>query len=114
MNAMPIGLDASRVTALTAEPLDWRYKGIPSSWWGRPPAEVCAAGPRPLTEGAVGPLCVLDDSALTHNVATMAMWCRDRGVELAPHGKTHMAPQLLARQLEAGACGVTVATISQL
>ena len=35
-------------------------------------------------------------------------------MELAPHGKTHMAPQLLARQLDAGACAVTAATISQV
>ena len=52
--------------------------------------------------------------ALAHNLATMARWCRDRGVELAPHGKTHMAPQLLARQFDAGACAVTAATISQV
>ena len=44
----------------------------------------------------------------------MAGWCRDRGVELAPHGKTHMAPQLFARQLDAGACGITAATLSQV
>jgi D-serine deaminase-like pyridoxal phosphate-dependent protein len=113
MNAMPPGLDATRVAALADEPLDWRYKGIPSSWWGRTAAEVCAAAPNPLDDGAVGPLCVLSESALAHNLATMSAWCRDRGVELAPHGKTHMAPQLLARQLGAGACGVTVATISQ-
>ncbi len=43
----------------------------------------------------------------------MARWCRNRGVELAPHGKTHMAPQLLARQFAAGACAVTAATVSQ-
>jgi D-serine deaminase-like pyridoxal phosphate-dependent protein len=114
MNAMTSGLDASRVMALADEPLDWRYKGIPSSWWGRTPAQVCAARPPPLADGGVGPLCVLSDSALTHNVTTMAAWCHERGVELAPHGKTHMAPQLFARQLEAGACAVTVATISQL
>jgi D-serine deaminase-like pyridoxal phosphate-dependent protein len=114
MNVMFPGLDASRVAALADEPLDWRYKGIPSSWWGRTPAQVCAARPRPLTDGGVGPLCVLSDSALTHNSTTMAAWCRERRVEVAPHGKTHMAPQLLARQLDAGACGVTVATISQL
>ena len=35
-------------------------------------------------------------------------------MELAPHGKTHMAPQLVARQFEAGACAVTAATISQV
>ena len=40
------------------------------------------------------------------------MVCR-HGVQLAPHGKTHMSPQLAARQLAAGACAVTVATISQ-
>ena len=44
----------------------------------------------------------------------MARWCRERGVELAPHGKTHMAPQLLARQFDAGACAITAATISQV
>ena len=95
------------------EPLDWRYKGLPASWSGRTPAQICAAAPSLLDAGALGPVCVLRAEALTHNLATMARWCRDRGVELAPHGKTHMAPQLLARQFEAGACAVTVATISQ-
>ena len=37
-----------------------------------------------------------------------------RGVDLAPHGKTHMSPQLAAKQLAAGACAITVATISQV
>ena len=63
---------------------------------------------------AVGPVCVLRAEALTHNLTAMAGWCRDRGVELAPHGKTHMAPQLFARQLDAGACGITAATLSQV
>jgi D-serine deaminase-like pyridoxal phosphate-dependent protein len=44
----------------------------------------------------------------------MARWCHDRGVELAPHGKTHMAPQLFARHLDAGACGITAATLSHV
>jgi D-serine deaminase-like pyridoxal phosphate-dependent protein len=64
--------------------------------------------------GAVGPICVLRADALTHNLTAMASWCRDRGVELAPHGKTHMAPQLFARQLGAGACGITAATLSHV
>ena len=44
----------------------------------------------------------------------MARWCAEHGVQLAPHGKTHMSPQLCARQLDAGACAITVATISQV
>jgi D-serine deaminase-like pyridoxal phosphate-dependent protein len=106
-------INAAAVTALADEPLDWRYKGLPASWSGRTPAQICAAGPNLVDEGALGPVCVLRLEALSHNLATMAGWCRDRGVELAPHGKTHMAPQLLARQFESGASAVTVATISQ-
>jgi D-serine deaminase-like pyridoxal phosphate-dependent protein len=105
-------INAAAVAALSDEPLDWRYKGLPASWWGRTPAQIRAAG-SDLPGDAVGPICVLKAEALTHNLETMAGWCRDHGVELAPHGKTHMAPQLLARQFEAGACAVTVATISQ-
>jgi D-serine deaminase-like pyridoxal phosphate-dependent protein len=106
-------INAAAVAALADEPLDWRYKGLPASWWGRTPAQICATG-ADLFGGVVGPLCVLKADALAHNLETMAMWCRDHSVELAPHGKTHMAPQLLARQFEAGACAVTVANISQV
>lgn len=111
---MPATFDATAVGALSDETLDWQYKGLPSRWWGRTPAQVCADGADPFDGGAVGPLCVLSSSALEHNLQTMAEWCRDRGVELAPHGKTHMSPQLLARQFQAGASAVTVATISQV
>jgi D-serine deaminase-like pyridoxal phosphate-dependent protein len=60
------------------------------------------------------PLLTLRESALSHNIAAMADYCRRAGVELAPHGKTTMAPQLAARQLAAGAWGITVATPAQL
>ncbi|KAA0097517.1 amino acid deaminase [Mycolicibacterium sp. P1-18] len=111
---MPTTVDETALAALSAEPLDWRYKGLPSRWWGQTPAQVRAAGVDPFADGAVGPLCVLRESALANNLSAMADWCRDRGVELAPHGKTHMAPQLLARQFDAGATAVTLATISQV
>jgi D-serine deaminase-like pyridoxal phosphate-dependent protein len=60
------------------------------------------------------PLLVLRDSAVAHNILAMAAWCARAGVQLAPHGKTTMAPQLIERQLAAGAWGVTAATISQV
>jgi D-serine deaminase-like pyridoxal phosphate-dependent protein len=110
---MTDAIHATSVAALADEPLDWRYKGLPASWWGSTPAQICDAAVNFPDEGVLGPVCVLRDEALSHNLATMADWCDERGVELAPHGKTHMAPQLLARQLASGATAVTVATVSQ-
>jgi D-serine deaminase-like pyridoxal phosphate-dependent protein len=107
-------INAAAVAVLAEEPLDWRFKGLPASWWGRTPANVCAESPRLFPDGAVGPICVLLADALCHNLALMAQWCDDREVLLAPHGKTHMSPALLARQFDAGACAVTAATISQV
>ena len=55
----------------------------------------------------------LRSSALEHNVALTADYCRRAGVSLAPHGKTTMSPQLWDRQLRAGAWGLTAATAQQ-
>ncbi|KUI35341.1 amino acid deaminase [Mycobacterium sp. IS-1496] len=107
-------IDHDAVAALAEQPLDWRYKGLPAEWWDATPAQICGRSPELFSAGAVGPVCVLRASALTHNLVTMARWCRRRGVELAPHGKTHMAPQLLVRQFDAGAVAVTAATVSQV
>ncbi len=107
--------NAPRLAALADAPVDWRFKGLPASWAGRTPADIVGARVGLFDgDGPLGPVCVLSESAVAHNLATMARWCAERGVELAPHGKTHMAPQLLARQFEAGACAVTAATVSQV
>jgi D-serine deaminase-like pyridoxal phosphate-dependent protein len=112
---MAAPINAAAVAALADEAIDWRFKGLPASWWGRTPAQICVEAPALFDGGGVvGPVCVLRTEALTHNLTTMAGWCRDRRVELAPHGKTHMAPQLFARQLDAGACGITAATLSHV
>ena len=60
------------------------------------------------------PVLTLRESALAGNLAAMAAYCARAGVELAPHGKTAMSPELAARQLASGAWGITVATIGQL
>lgn len=107
-------ISAAAVAALADERVDVRFKGLPAAWAGQTATEICAAAPDLFDAGPLGPVCVLSDEALGHNLATMAGWCARHGVELAPHGKTHMSPQLLARQFEAGACAVTAATISQV
>lgn len=59
------------------------------------------------------PILVLREAALRHNLGLMSEFCSRSNVDLAPHGKTSMAPQLWARQLEAGAWGITAATAGQ-
>src|SRR3954464_12878839 len=68
---------------------------------------------RPLSEIPL-PVLVLRESAVAHNLALMQRWCDERGLALAPHGKTTMAPALIRRQLAAGAWGMTAATVPQL
>ncbi|MGM9485307.1 alanine racemase [Roseateles sp. NT4] len=60
------------------------------------------------------PLAVVRRQALTHNIAWMQDFATRHGVQLAPHGKTTMSPQLFQRQLEAGAWGLTFANVHQL
>lgn len=60
------------------------------------------------------PLMTLAEEALEHNIQTMARWCSSVGAHLAPHAKTTMSPEIVRRQLEAGAWGLTAATISQV
>jgi D-serine dehydratase len=59
------------------------------------------------------PVTTLSADALSHNIATMAEYCRRHGALFAPHGKTTMAPQLFWRQLDAGAWAMTAATPTQ-
>jgi D-serine deaminase-like pyridoxal phosphate-dependent protein len=65
---------------------------------------------RPPLRDFPTPVVTLSESAVAHNLATMADWCADAGVALAPHGKTTMSRELWQRQLDAGAWGITVAT----
>ena len=55
----------------------------------------------------------LNVEALENNIRVMASWCRQRGVDLAPHIKTTMSAPIIARQMASGAVGVTVATVDQ-
>lgn len=105
-------LDAQAVQAMAAERLSVLDKALPASAAGLTTAEFLATGPR--LSSFMTPVMTLDDSALEANTAAMAQWCADRGVELAPHGKTTMSPVLWDRQIRSGAWGVTLATASQV
>lgn len=59
------------------------------------------------------PAAVLKRSALDNNLRVMQAYSERVGVELAPHAKTTMCPQLFARQLSHGSWGLSVATMTQ-
>jgi D-serine deaminase-like pyridoxal phosphate-dependent protein len=108
--------DRSTVEALRNLPIRPEEKGFggPRHRSATTAAQLAAARAH-VGDGWLGsPRAVVRATALQHNIATMARYCTERGVELYPHGKTTMAPQVVAAQLDAGATGVTVATVAQL
>ena len=89
-------------------------KGFPHGHAPVARSEIAALGWNILDGRLPLPLAVLKRVALEHNLQWMQQFVRDRGIDLAPHGKTTMSPQLFARQLDAGAWGLTFANVTQL
>lgn len=81
---------------------------------GLPTGDVRAVVGRDLFDGTFPlPVAVLRDGALSANISTMARFAEGSGALLAPHAKTTMSPQIVARQRAAGAWGMTTATAWQ-
>jgi D-serine deaminase-like pyridoxal phosphate-dependent protein len=59
------------------------------------------------------PALYVDLDVLERNIARMQEDCRNWGVGLRPHVKTHKIPEIAQMQLDAGAIGITVAKISE-
>jgi D-serine dehydratase len=113
-SVLPPRMDAA-VGALADRPVPVTEKGFGKLAAAGPVTAASLGRDRPSLFGGdfVLPLMVLRESALASNIAEMARYCAGAGVQLAPHGKTTMAPQLFARQLQAGAWGICAATVQQ-
>ncbi|MGR5296642.1 amino acid deaminase [Vibrio mediterranei] len=59
------------------------------------------------------PAAVINRKQITNNLDWMQKFATHHGVELCPHGKTTMTPELFQQQLSTGAWGITVATAPQ-
>ena len=106
-------MDEAPLAALRDDPIDWRYKGFPTTTPPPTPATVAERGWSLLAGDLPLPVIALREDAVTANIATMRAFCATHDASLAPHGKTTMAPELFRRQLEAGAWAITVATVAQ-
>jgi D-serine dehydratase len=104
---------AERIEGLRGRPIDATEKGF-GFLGGRSAASIAAAGPSLQEAGLNYPVLTLRESALRGNARAMAEYCARHEVDLAPHGKTAMSPELAALQLVHGAWGITVASIGQM
>jgi D-serine dehydratase len=94
--------------------LDSRLKGFPHTHDAVRRSEIGALGWNVLAGDLPLPIALIKRDALDHNLAWMQGQARAWKIDLAPHGKTTMSPQLFKRQLDAGAWGLTFATVKQL
>ena len=102
------------LTELDASMVDDQFKGVPAGTPAFALAAIGRHGWNVLREDLPLPLAVLKLSALDHNAAWMRRFLSLAAVDIAPHGKTSMSPQLFHRQLADGAWGITISTAHQL
>ncbi len=94
--------------------IDPGFKGFPHHQAPLRRSEIGAQQWNVLKGDLPLPLALIKRDALDGNLRWMQQFARDQGVEMAPHGKTTMSPELFRRQLDAGAWGITFATVTQM
>jgi D-serine dehydratase len=95
------------------QPITSLNKGLGFLEQAAEPSEIARRGWNLLREDLSLPAAVLYHERLQHNLQWMQRFITAYGMQLAPHGKTTMAPQLFAMQVGGGAWGITVATAHQ-
>jgi D-serine dehydratase len=102
------------LTTLARHTLSSTSKGVPDILDGVSIEDAPKRGLNLLKQPFPAPVAVLRESAIRANMELMRRYTQSAGVQLAPHGKTTMAPQLFEMQLAAGAWGLTCATAAHL
>ncbi|MFH8630013.1 amino acid deaminase [Streptomyces lydicus] len=104
---------AQGLAELADERVDHRFKGLPPDAEGLTVGALAAERRNLFDGGFTTPVLALSAESVEHNLALMETYAARHGLAFAPHGKTCMAPQLFARQLEHGAWGITAAVPHQ-
>ncbi|MFE3550347.1 amino acid deaminase [Streptomyces kronopolitis] len=105
---------AQGLKELAEERVDHRFKSLPPDADGRTVGELAAERRNLFRDGFTTPVLALSAESVEHNLALMETYAERHDLAFAPHGKTSMAPQLFARQLEHGAWGITAAVPHQV
>lgn len=94
-------------------PLTALDKGVPALREPLPLADASAMGWRLLEEDLPLPVAVIHEKQLLSNSAWMRDFLAANDADIAPHGKTTMAPMLFDLQIADGAWAITVSTPHQ-
>ncbi len=97
---------------LQDEVVTGREKGLPAGAWRF--GDLGQQGWNVLRGDVPLPAMVIRWADVAHNIQLMQAYCDRQAAWLAPHGKTTMAPQIFAAQLEAGSWAITLANIPQV
>lgn len=89
-------------------------KGLPLLAQPLPLNQIGQQGWNILKGDVSFPIAVIHQQQLQHNLQWLQHFANQHGIQLAPHGKTTMSPQLFQKQLNTGAWGMTVSTLAQL
>lgn len=93
--------------------LDDQMRGVPPGIAGLDSRMVGKARWRPVDGSMSLPVLTLDETAFLANRDLMMAYVRSHGIDIAPHAKTPMSPDLARNLIEAGAWATTVADIRQ-
>ena len=94
--------------------LDARTKGIPLATGRVRLGDVGKQGWNLLRSDMMFPVLALRDARMRENLRVLREFARHHQVDLAPHGKSTMCPQLYQDQIEVGGSwGITAATVQQ-
>lgn len=59
------------------------------------------------------PALLIDITKMDNNIQKMAAYCREKGIAIRPHCKTHKCVEIARKQIEAGAIGISCATLGE-
>jgi D-serine deaminase-like pyridoxal phosphate-dependent protein len=93
--------------------LDDQIRGVPPGITALDSRLVGNARWRPVDGSMSLPVLTLDETAFLANRDLMMAYVRSHGIDIAPHAKTPMSPDLARNLIEAGAWATTVADIRQ-
>ncbi|MDX8465679.1 alanine racemase [Mesorhizobium sp. VK23B] len=96
-----------------SEQLDHTVRGIPPGV-DIPDRAVATQRWAPADGSMALPVLTMDMEAFASNAKAFLEFAADEGVDLAPHAKTPMIPEIAASLVERGAWGATVANTQQL